>query len=94
LAVSAGNGIPGPKGLEAPSDRCRSGMHHWEYGHEELYLTVNSYLSGNNLYIGLESDEGSFADLTVNLPAQRLAPNEAFVSGGFAESKIEFIKKT
>ena len=46
----------------------------WEYGHEELYLTVNSYLSGNNLYIGLESDEGSFADLTVNLPDQRLAP--------------------
>lgn len=65
----------------------------WEYGHEELYLKVNSYLSGNNLYIGLESDEGSFADLTVNLPDQRLAPNETFVSGDFAESKIEFIKK-
>ena len=28
----------------------------WEYGHEELYLTVNSYLSGITLYIGLESD--------------------------------------
>lgn len=28
LAVSAGNGIPGPKSWEAPSDLGRSGRHH------------------------------------------------------------------
>lgn len=44
----------------------------WQYGREELFLRVDSYMSDDNLYIGLyHMEDGypeSFADLTVNLP--------------------------
>ena len=38
-AVPTGNGIPNPKGWEAPSDSSRSGRHHvsdWVYVHSRL----------------------------------------------------------
>lgn len=41
----------------------------WQYGREELFLRVDSYMSDDNLYIGLyHMEDGypeSFADLTV-----------------------------
>ena len=40
----------------------------WQYGREELFLRVDSYMSDDNLYIGLyHMEDGypeSFADLT------------------------------
>lgn len=49
----------------------------WQYGREELFLRVDSYMSDDNLYIGLyHMEDGypeSFADLTVNLPSLRWA---------------------
>ena len=49
----------------------------WQYGREELFLRVDSYMSDDNLYIGLyHMEDGypeSFADLTVNLPFAPLA---------------------
>ena len=70
----------------------------WQYGREELFLRVDSYMSDDNLYIGLyHMEDGypeSFADLTVNLPFAPLGGiNEAYIDHNFRKEKLRFIKQ-
>lgn len=70
----------------------------WQYGREELFLRVDSYMSDDNLYIGLyHMEDGypeSFADLTVNLPFAPLGGiNEAYIDHNFSKEKLRFIKR-
>lgn len=70
----------------------------WQYGREELFLRVDSYMSDDNLYIGLyHMEDGypeSFADLTVNLPFASLGGiNEAYIDHNFSKEKLRFIKQ-
>lgn len=70
----------------------------WQYGREELFLRVDSYMSDDNLYIGLYYMEDgypeSFADLTVNLPFAPLGGiNEAYIDHNFSKEKLRFIKQ-
>ena len=70
----------------------------WQYGREELFLKVDSYMSDDNLYIGLyHMEDGypeSFADLTVNLPFAPLGGiNEAYIDHNFSKEKLRFIKQ-
>ena len=64
----------------------------WQYGREELFLRVDSYMSDDNLYIGLyHMEDGypeSFADLTVNLPFASLGGiNEAYIDHNFSDTQ-------
>ena len=70
----------------------------WQYGREKLFLRVDSYMSDDNLYIGLyHMEDGypeSFADLTVNLPFAPLGGiNEAYIDHNFSKEKLSIIKK-
>ena len=70
----------------------------WQYGREELFLRVDSYMSDDNLCIGLyHMEDGcpeSFADLTVNLPFAPLGGiNEAYIDHNFSKEKLRFIKQ-
>lgn len=62
------------------------------------YHRVDSYMSDDNLYIGLyHMEDGypeSFADLTVNLPFAPLGGiNEAYIDHNFSKEKLRFIKQ-
>lgn len=70
----------------------------WEFGEEIISLTVGNYAHGENLYIGMinhgEDGPEPFADMTVNLPAYSLKPNEAFLSGDLSSKDLlAFIKE-
>ena len=70
----------------------------WQYGREKLFLRVDSYMSDDNLYIGLyHMEDGypeSFADLTVNLPFAPLGGiNEAYIDHNFSKEHLRFIRK-
>lgn len=68
----------------------------WELGDEIVSLHVSSYAYGNGLYIGMtnygEDGPEPFADMTVNIPAYSLEPNEAIVSGDISRDLLQFIK--
>lgn len=71
----------------------------WPYGQEEIQLEIATYASGKGLYIGMlakDEDSGvweSFSDLTVNLPTEKIEPNEAFIEDFSSKEKIKFIRK-
>ena len=70
----------------------------WQYGREELFLQIDSYMNDGNLYIGLyhmeDGDPESFADLTVNLPFAPLNNiNEAYIDHNFSKEKLRFIRQ-
>ncbi|MDD3253018.1 MAG: DUF4313 domain-containing protein [Lachnospiraceae bacterium] len=69
----------------------------WELGEETVSLQVNSYAYGERLYIGIicHGEDGAepFADMTVNIPAYSLEPNEAFISGDLSKDLLAFIKE-
>lgn len=69
----------------------------WEFGKEEILLEVASYCYGENLAILMYHKEDgeleAFGDLTVNLPAYSLDPNEAFIADFDSKSKLAFIKQ-
>lgn len=54
-------------------------------GQEKVAVTVNTYETGKNLYVGLLClnengiPEEPYANLTVNLPGYELGPYEAFI---------------
>lgn len=70
---------------------------HWEFGEETVSLNVADYAYGGGLYIGITSygKDGPepFADMTVNLPAYTLEPNESFISGDMSRDLLSFIKE-
>lgn len=69
----------------------------WELGEEIVSLHVSSYAYGKGLYIGMinydEDGPGPFADMTVNIPAYSLEPNEAIISGDISKDLLEFIRE-
>ncbi|MDO4650811.1 MAG: DUF4313 domain-containing protein [Eubacteriales bacterium] len=69
----------------------------WEFGEETVSLNVSSYAYTAGLYIGVTShgEDGAepFADMTVNLPAYSLEPNEAFICGDISRDMLNFIKE-
>ena len=69
----------------------------WEFGEETVSLEVGSYAYDNRLYIGVichgEDGPESFADMTVNIPAYSLDPNEAFINGDISRDLLAFIKE-
>lgn len=69
----------------------------WEFGDEIVSLHVNSYSYGGGLYIGMtnygEDGPEPFADMTVNIPAYSLEPNEAIISGDISKDLLNFIKE-
>ena len=82
-------------------DNCIEGVKtvpfKWQLGEEIISLHVGSYAYGDRLYIGMTSygEDGpeSFADMTVNLPAFSLEPNEAFIAGDISKDILKFIKE-
>lgn len=82
-------------------DNCIEGVKtvpfKWQLGEEIVSLHVGSYAYGDRLYIGMTSygEDGPepFADMTVNLPAFSLEPNEAFITGDISKDLLEFIKE-
>ena len=69
----------------------------WELGEEKVSLHIGQYQYGDRLYIGITShgEDGPepFADMTVNLPAFSLEPNEAFINGDISKDLLAFIKE-
>lgn len=69
----------------------------WEFGEETVSLHIGQYAYGDRLYIGMtcHSEDGPepFADMTVNIPAYSLEPNEAFISGDISKDLLRFIKE-
>lgn len=82
-----------------PHDVNRGSSQEWPYGQEEIQLEIATYASGKGLYIGMlakDEDSGvweSFSDLTVNLPTEKIEPNEAFIEDFSSKEKIKFIRK-
>lgn len=68
----------------------------WEFGRETVSLEVGSYAYGERLYIGMisyaEDGPEPFADMTVNIPAYLLEPNEAFINGDISKDLLSFIR--
>ena len=69
----------------------------WELGEEKVSLHIGEYQYDDRLYIGITShgEDGPepFADMTVNLPAFSLEPNEAFINGDISRDLLAFIKE-
>ena len=69
----------------------------WKLGEEKVSLHIGEYQYGDRLYIGITShgEDGPepFADMTVNLPAFSLEPNEAFINGDISRDLLAFIKE-
>ena len=69
----------------------------WEFGEEIISLHLGMYANNERLYIGMttHNDDGAepFADMTVNLPAFSLEPNEAFINGDISKDLLAFIKE-
>lgn len=69
----------------------------WELGEEMVSLQVDQYAYDDRLYIGMtcygEDEPELFADMTVNIPAYSLEPNEAFISGDISKDLLNFIKE-
>lgn len=82
---------------ENPEQVRKTLEYKWELGHEELMLEVDAYRYENRLYIGLthmvDGQEESFADLTINLPYEEAAVNEAYIDDFASKSKLDFIKR-
>lgn len=78
-------------------EKTKTLSYDWEFGHEELFIEVNSYANNNRLYIGLyHMEDGQpelFGDLTVNLPCDDVKANEAYISDFSVKSKLQFIRQ-
>ena len=48
------------------------------FNDEELYLRISKYNNNKRIYIGLETKEEPYADLTINLP-ELMIPSREFV---------------
>ncbi len=61
---------------------------------EDLYLRIASYLNNNRIYIGIDTLEESYADLTINLPDLMLPDeNYIFVNGNMTKDLRKFLEK-
>ena len=53
-------------------------MLQFNYKNHEMTVVVSGYCCNNNLYVGLEDEEGELWDITVNLD-QKLPSNQAYI---------------
>lgn len=62
---------------------------------EELYLTIGKYTNNDRLYIGLESDDEPYCDITINLPeAETPSQESVFLSNDIPQGVYDkLIKK-
>ncbi len=64
------------------------------FNNEELYLRISKYRNNNRIYIGIETKEEPYADLTINLPDMMIPSREyVFVSGDISEELKDFLKE-
>ena len=64
------------------------------FNNEELYLRISKYRNNNRIYIGIETKDEPYADLTINLPDMMISSREyVFVSGDISEELKDFLKE-
>lgn len=65
-----------------------------KYDDQELYLVVASYQNNNRIYLGVDTEDGSYADITINLP-DMLLPSEdyIFVNSDMTKELRNFLNK-
>lgn len=64
------------------------------FNNEELYLRISKYRNNNRIYIGLETKEEPYADLTINLPDMMIPSREfVFISGDISNDLKDFLKE-
>lgn len=61
---------------------------------DDLYLTIASYLNNNRIYVGVDTVEESYSDLTINLPDMMLPDEDyIFVNGDMTSDLRNFLEK-
>ena len=65
-----------------------------QYKGEHLHLNLGSYTYGDNLYVGVETENGeSYCDLTINIPTYMFEDdNEIIINGDVEEDFIEILE--
>ena len=64
------------------------------YNNEELYVRIAKYSNNKRIYIGLETKEEPYADLTINLADMMIPSREyVFLSGDISEELKDFLKE-
>lgn len=53
-------------------------MIEFDYKTHHMTVVVSSYTTNDNLYVGLEDEDGELWDMTVNL-GEKLPPNQAYI---------------
>lgn len=63
------------------------------FDNQELYLDISSYINGR-LYLGLNSIEEPYSDITINLPESTLPSNNTiFLSNDMSSELKSFLKE-
>ncbi len=64
------------------------------YKGDNLYLTIASYQNNNRIYIGVETEEELYADITINLPDMYLLDDDyIFVNGDMTKDLRNFLEE-
>ena len=64
------------------------------YKGDNLYLTIASYQNNNRIYIGVETEEELYADVTINLSDMYLLNNDyIFVDGDMTKDLRNFLEE-
>ena len=64
------------------------------YKGDNLYLTIASYQNNNRIYIGVETEEELYADVTINLSDMYLLDDDyIFVNGDMTKDLRNFLEE-
>lgn len=64
------------------------------YKGDNLYLTIASYQNNNRIYIGVETEEELYADVTINLSDMYLLDDDyIFVNGDITKDLRNFLEE-
>ena len=64
------------------------------YKGDNLYLTIASYQNNNRIYIGVETEEELYADVTINLSDMMLLDDDyIFVNGDMTRDLRNFLEE-
>lgn len=64
------------------------------YKGDNLYLTIASYRNNNRIYIGVETEEELYADVTINLSDMMLLDDDyIFVNGDMTRDLRNFLEE-
>lgn len=64
-----------------------------KYKNNNLYLTIDSYQNNNRIYIGIETKNGLYADITINLTNMLLPDNYIFVNNDISSDLRKFLEE-